>query len=90
MSSRSKPWSTLTHCLPRVTPGRFWAMALFRLATLLMKVDLPTLGTPTTMTRTGRPDIPFSAHLLFDGVNPIILLVENNPNCLSGQQFELL
>ena len=60
VSSRSSPWSTWTHCLPRVTPGRSPALADFRPATLLMKVDLPTLGTPTTMARTGRPTRPFS------------------------------
>ena len=33
-----------------------------RLAALLIKVDLPTLGTPTTMARMGRPTCPFSFH----------------------------
>ena len=49
--------------LLRVTPGRSPALADFFRATLLMKVDLPTLGTPTTMARTGRPTWPFSRHL---------------------------
>ena len=55
VSSSSSPRSTVTHCLTRVTPGRSLALADLRLATLLMKVDLPTLGMPTTMARTGRP-----------------------------------
>ena len=62
VSSSSRPWSTVIHCLPRVTPGRSPALADFFLATLLMKVDLPTLGMPTTMARTGRPTWPFSFH----------------------------
>ena len=60
VSSRSSRASTLTHCFPRVTPGRSPALADLRRATLLIKVDLPTLGTPTTMARTGRPTCPFS------------------------------
>ena len=36
----SRDWSTFTHCLPRVTPGRSPALADFFRATLLMKVDL--------------------------------------------------
>ena len=63
VSSSSSPWSTVIHCLPRVTPGRSEALADFFLATLLIKVDLPTLGMPTTMARTGRPTWPFSRHL---------------------------
>ena len=49
--------------LSPVTPGRSPALADFFLATLLIKVDLPTLGMPTTMARTGRPTWPFSFHL---------------------------
>ena len=60
VSSSSSPRSTVTHCFPRVTPGRSLALADFFRATLLIKVDLPTLGTPTTMARTGRPTRPFS------------------------------
>ena len=63
VSSSSSPWSTVIHCFPRVTPGRSPALADFFLATLLIKVDLPTLGMPTTMARTGRPTWPFSFHL---------------------------
>ena len=50
-----------THCLERVTPGRSSVFAVFLPATLLMKVDLPTLGMPRIITRTTRPACPFSA-----------------------------
>ena len=63
VSSKSRPEPAPTHCLPRVTPGRSPALADFGPATLLIKVDLPTLGTPTTMARMGRPTCPFSLHL---------------------------
>ena len=77
VSSSSKPLSTVIHCLPRVTPGRFWALADLRPATLLIKVDLPTLGTPTTMARTGRPTCPFSAHLAICSFKMLLTTGEN-------------
>ena len=49
-----------THCLARVTPGRSSVLAVLRPAMRLMKVDLPTLGTPRIITRTTR-FCPFSA-----------------------------
>ena len=61
MSSSSSVGSTGTHCLERVTPGRSSARAVLRWATLLIKVDLPTLGTPRTMTRTTLPTWPLAA-----------------------------
>ena len=57
MSIRSNP-STEIHCLPRVTPGRLAALARAVPAKELIKVDLPTLGMPTTMTRTAAPAMP--------------------------------
>ena len=47
--------------LLRVTPGRSSVLAVLRPATLLIKVDLPTLGMPRIITRTTRPACPFSA-----------------------------
>ena len=47
--------------LLRVTPGRSSALAVLRLATLLIKVDLPTFGMPSTITRTTWPTCPFAA-----------------------------
>ena len=61
VSSSSKLWSTGTHCLALVTPGRSSVLAVFRLATWLIKVDFPTLGMPRIITRTTRPAWPFSA-----------------------------
>ena len=52
---------TVTHCLPRVTPGLSAALARVVPAKLLIKVDLPTLGMPTTITRIRAPAMPFPA-----------------------------
>ena len=41
-----------THWLARVTPGRSPVLATATPLSLLVKVDLPTLGTPTIITRT--------------------------------------
>ena len=41
--------STLTHCLPFVTPGRFPAFALSERVNLFINEDFPTLGIPTTI-----------------------------------------
>ena len=57
MSIRSK-LSTEIHCLPRVTPGLLAALARVVPAKELMKVDLPTLGMPTTITRMAAPTMP--------------------------------
>ena len=62
VSKSSKPPSTFTHCLPRVTPGLFSAFAPFRPAIWLINVDFPTFGMPTTMSLSGRPTCPFSAY----------------------------
>ena len=43
-------FSVLTHCLPLVTPGRSAALARAEPAKVLMKVDLPTLGMPQSIT----------------------------------------
>ena len=64
VSSSSIPLSTLIHCFPRVTPGLSPAMAAFRPARLLMKVDLPTFGMPTAIKRIFRPLCPFRFHSL--------------------------
>ena len=57
ISIRSK-LSTEIHCLPRVTPGLLAALARVVPAKELMKVDLPTLGMPTIMTRMAAPTMP--------------------------------
>ena len=51
----------LTHCLPRVTPGRLAAAARAAPVKLLMNVDLPTFGMPVTIRRIFAPAIPLSA-----------------------------
>jgi tripeptide aminopeptidase len=51
VSSISRSRSITIHCLARVTPGRSPTLALLRLAALLMKDDLPTLGMPSTAVR---------------------------------------
>ena len=61
VSISSSVRSTGTHCWLRVTPGRSSALAVLRLATLLIKVDFPTLGIPRIITRRVRPVWPFSA-----------------------------
>ena len=48
--------------LPLSTPGRSPAAAALRRATLLINVDLPTFGIPSTMTRIGRPTCPLAAY----------------------------
>ena len=62
VSSRSSPRSMLIHCLPRVTPGLSPAMAAFRPATLLMKLDFPTFEMPRIITRSGRPACPLASY----------------------------
>ena len=51
------------HCFPRVTPGLFPVLALAFPAKEFMKVDLPTLGIPTTMARSGLPTMPLRLSL---------------------------
>ena len=51
VSRKSTP-SMLIHCFPRVTPGRSPVTAPARLHIALMTVDLPELGTPTTIALT--------------------------------------
>ena len=62
VSSRSMPFSTRNHWLPRVTPGLSAALADFRPRMRFINVDLPTFGIPTTITRTAFPTSPFSFH----------------------------
>ena len=57
ISSRSN-LSVLTHCLPLVTPGRSAALARAEPAKVLMKVDLPTLGMPHSITCVLAPPMP--------------------------------
>ena len=57
MSSRSN-FSVLTHCLPLVTPGRSAALARAEPANVLIKVDLPTLGMPQSITCVLAPPMP--------------------------------
>ena len=84
ISSRSN-FSVLTHCLPLVTPGRSAALARAEPAKVLMKVDLPTLGMPQSMTcvlapamprfwrRASRPDSSFSIAALTAFAPPFCL-----------------
>ena len=62
VSSISKPFATVNHWLPRVTPGRSADTALLRPATRLMKVDFPTFGMPTIMTRIDGLSIPLALY----------------------------
>jgi len=57
ISSRSN-FSVLTHCLPLVTPGRSAALARAEPANVLIKVDLPTLGMPQSITWVLAPPMP--------------------------------
>ena len=84
ISSRSN-FSVLTHCLPLVTPGRSAALARAEPAKVLMKVDLPTLGMPQSITwvlaplmprfwrRSSRPDSSFSMAFFTAVVPPFCL-----------------
>lgn len=61
VSRSSSVLSTGTHCFVRVTPGRSSALALLRPETLLINVDLPTFGMPSTITRSTRPIWPLAS-----------------------------
>ena len=52
VSKSSIPDDSVTHCLPRVTPALLPVTVFFAPQRLLMSVDLPVLGTPTTIART--------------------------------------
>ena len=52
VSSISRYGPSFTHCLARVTPGRSEALATAEPLRRLMKVLFPTLGMPTTISRT--------------------------------------
>ena len=58
VSSSSTFLLSRIHCFPFVTPGLFPVLVQAFPARLLIKVDLPTLGMPTTMARTGRFRMP--------------------------------
>ena len=47
-----------------------------------MKVDFPTLGTPTTMARTGRPTSPLAFHCSSFSFSACRMTVENWPTPL--------
>ena len=86
MSMRSK-LSTEIHCLPRVTPGLLAALARVVPANELMKVDLPTFGMPTIITRMAAPTMPrlrrrsISAESSFS-IRPFVAVAR--PRCLES------
>ena len=51
VSRSSRLLSSRIHCFPLVTPGLLPVLVQALPAKELMKVDLPTLGIPTTMAR---------------------------------------
>ena len=55
VSESEKPRSRSTRCRRRVTAGRSATSATRRPFNVLMSVDLPTFGMPTTSARTGLP-----------------------------------
>ena len=77
VSSRSIPLSTRNHWLPRVTPGLSAALADLRPMMRLMKVDFPTFGMPTTITRTALPTRPFSFHWAILSASSVRTAFEN-------------
>lgn len=62
---------TVTHCLPRVTPGLSAAFARAAPAKLLINVDFPTLGMPTTITRIFAPAMPLTARRSRSSANSV-------------------
>ena len=61
VSRSSNPLPTVNHRFCLVTPGRSCTSALPApppLMSRLIKEDFPTLGTPSTITRMGRPTMP--------------------------------
>ena len=67
VSKSSSPLAMVTHCCPRVTPGLSAASTLFLPTSLLISVDLPTLGMPTIITRMERFLTPRFSHLSITG-----------------------
>ena len=60
VSRSSMPSPQTTHWFERVTPGRFATCSLDFELMRLMNEDLPVFGMPTTMSRSGRPLMPFA------------------------------
>ena len=60
VSSSSKSFFSLIHCLPFVTPGLSPVLAVVLPTLLLIKVDLPTLGIPTIIALIGTNSLPLA------------------------------